>query len=110
MPKYLFPPEIIPSVHFTRAEGQFPSAEAAFHHWMSDCLALPDPIERGEDRAEVAFLDSTRGVPDGKWRCPRCEEIRDLEDSYPISADPYSSTACHVCIEEMFPDAFKVKS
>lgn len=66
---------------------------------------LPDPIERGEARAEADLDALTAGVPAGKYRCPNCNEIRDLlTDAHPASADPYGPPVCGACIEVLFPE------
>ena len=47
--------------------------------------------------------EATRDVPPGMWRCPGCEQVRDINDMHPMSADPYGSPGCGACLEEMYP-------
>lgn len=64
---------------------------------------MMDPIERGEDRAERAYNEATDGMPDGKYKCPGCEEVRDLDDMHPANSDPYGLVVCWSCMEEIYP-------
>jgi hypothetical protein len=62
---------------------------------------IPDPIERGEARAEAAYDEMIQ--PEGKWKCP-CGRIYDPKEEgenylYP---DPYAPPSCGQCAEEYF--------
>lgn len=65
---------------------------------------LPDPIERGEARADADAFDAFSGQPPGKWKCPGCNQIRDVNDMHPISADPYGSPGCGECLDAMIAE------
>ena len=59
---------------------------------------IPDPIERGETRAENWAYDNIRGH---EFKCG-CGKWIKLEDGQPISPDPYASPVCPKCFEEYF--------
>jgi len=56
-------------------------------------MELPDPIERGEARAEAWYDEH---VTDGKFTCG-CGRVIPLEDGVTASADPYSALICDAC-------------
>jgi hypothetical protein len=59
-------------------------------------IHIPDPIERGESRAEAAYDEMVKS--DGKWKCD-CGRIFDpkLEGENFISPDPYAMPVCGQC-------------
>lgn len=64
---------------------------------------IPDPIERGEMRAEAAYDEMWQ--PDGKLKCP-CGQIFDPDkEGGTLSPDPYAMPFCGQCFEDAFPSA-----
>lgn len=55
---------------------------------------LPDPIERGESRAESFAAERIRG---DQFKCPGCDEWCDLNCALSMSPDPYSPPICSTC-------------
>lgn len=61
---------------------------------------IPDPIERGEARAEREFDE--RSLPGGKMRC-HCGAVFDPEtEGGTTSPDPYAMPVCPACFEEAY--------
>ena len=59
---------------------------------------IPDPIERGEARAERwADTNIRLSMYGDKFRCPGCELWRSLDEATPASADPHASPLCRMC-------------
>jgi len=56
-------------------------------------MSLPDPIERGEARAEAWFHDN---VVHGKFQCG-CGRLIPIDEGVTMSADPYAPLVCGVC-------------
>jgi hypothetical protein len=56
-------------------------------------MNIPDPIERGEARAEAWYYDN---VKDGKFQC-NCGKWISVEEGVPASQDPYSPLVCSKC-------------
>jgi hypothetical protein len=69
---------------------------------MSDGIYIPDPIERGEMRAE-AWEEEIR-IDDEHFKCPGCGTKTRWDDGHPSSADPYSPPICGGCLEEKYPE------
>jgi len=57
-------------------------------------MHIPDPIERGEARAESWYFDN---VKDGKFYCDACKEWIELSHGVMMSADPYCPPSCPKC-------------
>ena len=57
---------------------------------------IPDPIERGEARAEI-WADEI-DLPGGMFRCPGCKTPTSCEDAHPSSPDPYCLPICGACL------------
>jgi len=63
-------------------------------------MAPIDPIEMSETLAEDRYHAARRGLEDGYYRCPGCDEVRSDADAYPISASPYAEAVCGACHPE----------
>lgn len=62
---------------------------------------IPDPVERGESRAESAFYELEQ--PDGRFRCYQCNTIFDAQkEGGTLSPDPYAMPVCGKCLFEEF--------
>lgn len=57
---------------------------------------VPDPIERGEARAEDWYFDTQRG--DGIHECG-CGRLFHVDDGETLSADPYAIPVCPTCFD-----------
>ena len=57
---------------------------------------IPDPIERGEMRAERWYDDNVEG---DSFKCG-CGNRCKLNDGQPISPDPYAPPVCPECMDE----------
>ncbi len=68
---------------------------------------MKDIIENFEDCAERRFDEITENLPEGKFKCPGCNEISDLDNSMPSSVNPYSMPICDKCSEEAIKDGAK---
>ena len=60
---------------------------------MSEMTYIPDPIERGEQRAEASHE-----MRDGKIRCVECRDFFDENDMTTASPDPYAPPVCFGCL------------
>lgn len=61
---------------------------------------IPDPIELMESRQDKLIHDwdkAQRGVPDGSYRCPYCQQIFNYEPIQMTSA-PDSPAMCYGCL------------
>lgn len=62
---------------------------------------IPDPIERGEARAEASMAKMEEGTPAEHLRC-LCGRVAPANQFEPVNADPYAILACPDCCEEMW--------
>ena len=60
---------------------------------------MVDYIENLEACAEKRFDEITQGLPKGKFKCPNCEKISELDNAMPSSSNPYSMPICDMCFE-----------
>lgn len=58
-----------------------------------------DYIESSENSALKKFYDMTEGLPEGKFKCPSCDKISNLDEAMPISNNPYAMPVCGDCFD-----------
>jgi hypothetical protein len=61
-----------------------------------------DQIENLEMSAERRMAESTKGVPEGMFRCC-CGSAALLSEAMPASDNPYATPICPACFDEAFP-------
>lgn len=62
--------------------------------YISNGARIPDPLERGEARAERWADENVQG---DKFLCA-CGKWCRLDDGVPLSVDPYSPPYCSSCV------------
>lgn len=58
---------------------------------------LPDPIERGEARAERMMEDLEYNPKEGTMKCANCGKRCKVSEMVNSSPDPYSAPICQEC-------------
>ena len=61
---------------------------------------MMDTIERNMIAAENRFIESTRGCPQGYFRCG-CGKIEHFDNAQPASEFPWADLICNECFNEM---------
>lgn len=61
-------------------------------------MRIPDLIEQKEMAAEERYLEQTRGLPEGQFRCD-CGEVDDESNAMPADSTPWAPMMCGACYE-----------